>query len=153
MIGPEHAPHMDFQKPHKSEKMPLSVCDGSRLRVLHVGKFYPPHRGGMETHLRDLAIRQAREASVNVVVANETYETVSDQIEQVSVSRLARLTTLASMPVCPALVAAIRRCPADVVHIHMPNPGAAAAFLAIEHSGKLVIRWSRITLEFPGGLP
>jgi glycosyltransferase involved in cell wall biosynthesis len=43
------------------------------------------------------------------------------------------------MPICPGLTAAIRRSPADLVHIHMPNPGAAMAFLTSGHPGKVVI--------------
>lgn len=55
------------------------------------------------------------------------------------VTRLARVATIASMPVCPAILWAIRNHPADLVHIHTPNPGAAVAFLASGHRGKLVI--------------
>jgi glycosyltransferase involved in cell wall biosynthesis len=117
-----------------------------RYSVLHLGKFYPPHRGGMETHLRDLAVRQVSKADVNVLVANTAPRYEQEILEQVRVTRVARLGTIASMPLCPGLTAAIRRTPADLVHIHMPNPGAAFAFLRSGHQGKLVVTHHADTL-------
>lgn len=93
----------------------------------------------METHLRDLAVRQAKVAQVKVIVANSVLQQESSLIEGVNVTRVARIATIASMPVCPGLVGAIRSSPADLVHIHMPNPGAALAFLMSGHTGRLVI--------------
>jgi glycosyltransferase involved in cell wall biosynthesis len=118
----------------------------AQLRILHVGKFYPPHPGGMETHLRDLAVRQARVADVTVVVSNSAARNETSCIEGVRVERAARFGTIASMPVCPALTAMIRRNPADLVHIHTPNPGAALAFIASRHTGRLVITHHSDTL-------
>jgi len=98
-----------------------------RHSILHLGKFYPPHSGGMETHLRDLAVRQTVRAHVSVVVANAARRHEQALMERVNVTRVGRLTTIASMPVCPGLTAAIRDSPADLVHLHAPNPGAAFA--------------------------
>ncbi len=109
------------------------------LSILHVGKFYPPQTGGIETHLRSLATRQTEAAHVSVVAANAFRRDECCTIERVDVTRVARLGTIASMPVCPGLLSAIRHSPADLVHIHMPNPGAALAFLLSGHTGKLVI--------------
>ena len=53
------------------------------------------------------------------------------------------------MPVCPGLVSEIRSSPADIVHIHMPNPGGALAFLMSGHTGKLVITHHADTLGRP----
>lgn len=108
-------------------------------KVLHVGKFYPPASGGMETHLRDLATRLTQIADVSVIVANHRGKFEKSVIEGVSVTRVRKLATVASMPVCPGLASAIRRSLADIVHIHMPNPGAALAFLMSGHAGKLVL--------------
>lgn len=110
-----------------------------RISILHIGKFYPPHHGGMETHLRDLAVRQTGAAHVSVIVANSTRRYERCVMEGVCVTRVARIATIASMSVCPGLSAAIRRSPADLVHIHMPNPGAALAFLISEHTGEVVL--------------
>ena len=41
------------------------------MRVLHVGKFYPPVRGGMETVLGALCEGTARRWQVRAVVAHE----------------------------------------------------------------------------------
>jgi hypothetical protein len=42
---------------------------GAGLRVGHLGKFYPPASGGMETHLRTLA-QAALGANVHVLCVN-----------------------------------------------------------------------------------
>jgi glycosyltransferase involved in cell wall biosynthesis len=107
--------------------------------ILHIGKFYPPHKGGMESHLRDLAVRQALVDRVRVIVSGETLRAEASELDRVHVNRVARLGTVASMPICPGLLSAIRRAPADLVHLHTPNPGAALAFLLSRHQGKLVI--------------
>lgn len=109
------------------------------LRVLHIGKFYPPHMGGMETHVQALAARQRREASVHVMVSNDAARTEVSELDGVCVTRVARVATIASMPICPALPSLIARTPADVVHIHLPNPWAALSFLLSGHKGKLVV--------------
>jgi rhamnosyl/mannosyltransferase len=115
-------------------------------RILHVGKFYAPSPGGIETHVHDLAVRQARIASVSVVVANRFARDEVSEVEGVRVTRLARMGTVASMPICPSLRAAIRRSPADIVHIHLPNPGSAFAYLFSGHSGKLIVTHHADTL-------
>lgn len=117
-----------------------------KYSVLHLGKFYPPHSGGMETHLRDLAVRQTSHARVNVIVSSSSLRHELADLEGVLVRRVARWTTIASMPVCPDLTRAIRNSPADLVHLHAPNPGAAFSLLKSGHRGKLVITHHADTL-------
>lgn len=93
----------------------------------------------METHVRDLAVRQTEVARVCVIAANSLLRNDATEVDHVHVERVAQYGIVASMPICPGLPAAIRRCPAEIVHIHMPNPGAALAFLMSGHHGKVVI--------------
>jgi glycosyltransferase involved in cell wall biosynthesis len=116
------------------------------LSILHLGKFYPPHHGGMETHVRDLAVRQAQLARVKVIVSNNVLRSERSMTDGVDVMRVARLGTIASMPICPGLTQLIRNSPADLVHLHVPNPGAAFSFLTSGHHGKLVITHHADTL-------
>lgn len=112
-----------------------------RLRVLHVGKFYPPHRGGMESHLELLCRRLVPEADVSVVVSHDGRQTVREVIGGVPVTRVGTVATLASASISPGLVRAIRRHPAEVVHFHHPNPTAVLAYLASGHRGRLVVTY------------
>lgn len=115
------------------------TIDMRRLSILHIGKFYPPQHGGMETHVRDLAVKQAVGADVSVIVANNRFRSEKSVLEGVAVTRVARFGTIASMPICPGLTTAIRSTPTDLAHIHVPNPAAAAAFLLSGHNGKVII--------------
>ena len=114
--------------------------------VLHIGKFYPPHNGGIETHVYELARRQKEEMEVGVVVAHGQRWTRRECVDGVRVTRCGTLGSIASMPICIGMAGAIRNAPADVVHLHVPNPGAALAFLLSGHKGKLVVTHHADTL-------
>ena len=110
-----------------------------RLRVLHVGKFYPPHMGGIETHLHALctALRR-RDVDVRVVVASDDKQTTRETLDGVPVLRLGTPVNVAAAPVNPGLARAIRESDADVVHVHLPHPAATISALASRYRGRLV---------------
>jgi len=118
----------------------VSATYGQRkLKVLHIGKFYPPHFGGFETHLQELCDELLRHVDVSVIVANDSRETSRCVMDGVPVTRVRSLGTLASSPICLEMSAAIRASAADIIHLHHPNPMAFAAYLLSGHSGRLVV--------------
>lgn len=125
------------------ERRPTRLAKVERkLHVLHVGKFYPPHAGGMESHLEALCgeLKQSVELEVVVAASNES-GTKEELIDGVPVTRLAKLFNVRSAPFCPQMVRKIRESNADIVHIHLPNPGAILAYLASGHRGRLVVTY------------
>jgi glycosyltransferase involved in cell wall biosynthesis len=119
----------------------LRTSDGRRARVLHVGKFYPPYKGGMETHLQDLCRAIAPFADVSVLASNDKARTVHEFDGAIPVERSASWAKVASAPICPGMIRAIRNARADIVHLHCPNPMAVVSCLASGHSGKIVITY------------
>lgn len=102
-----------------------------------VNKYYPPHLGGIEFHLRDLArgLAERELADVRVIVSNGDNTRVTETMDGVEVVRLPRLLEAASMPIAPGFSAALgseaRRTPApDVMHLHFPYPWGEVAWLA-----------------------
>jgi glycosyltransferase involved in cell wall biosynthesis len=114
------------------------VAEARRLRVLQVGKYYPPHRGGMETQVATLCTALRSVVDLRVVVANDGRRTVRETVDGVDVTRLGAPLTVGSSALCPGLRSEIRRIADDVVHLHLPNPVVVAAFLASGHRGRLV---------------
>ena len=103
------------------------AADARAMRVLHVGKFYLPYRGGIESHLHALCRELTKSISVNVVVANETLRLMTSEINEVKVRRLPRLFSLSATPVCPTLPGEIRRADADIVLPRVDGRHARAA--------------------------
>lgn len=97
------------------------------LRVLHVGKFYPPARGGMELVLQLLAEGAVGRVDTHVLVANETASTVHESLNGVDVTRVGTVKRVGAVALCPAFPYWLRRIPADVMVIHEPNPVALVA--------------------------
>ncbi|MGF6210333.1 glycosyltransferase involved in cell wall biosynthesis [Comamonas sp. 4034] len=96
----------------------------SPLRVLHVGKYYPPYRGGMESFLADL-IEQQRACGIDAraVVHGDPLPDDPEWLIRVPVQ-----VTLVFAPIALgfpfALWKAIQRFKPDVLHLHMPNNAA-----------------------------
>lgn len=115
-------------------------------RVLHVGKYYPPHMGGMEIYLRQLVLHQSKVMDVEAIVANDLRRTQVEVVDGAEIARIATFGSFASMPVTPTMAWHIRQNKADLIHLHTPNPGAALALLVSRHSGRLIITHHADTL-------
>ena len=113
----------------------------NRLRVVQVGKYYPPHVGGIETHLQALCDGLKESYDVQVFVAGDRRRDVDSIVDGVTVHRLGIQFKIAGAPVCPTMPWKIRRSGADLVHIHLPNPAGVLALLASGYRGPLVATW------------
>jgi len=85
--------------------------------------------GGIEIHLQDLVRKQAQICSVSVLVANDGIRTMREWKDGAELYRLGCLGSIKSMPICPGLPWHLGRLQADLIHLHMPNPAAAFAYV------------------------
>jgi len=107
------------------------------LRVTMVNKYYyPPHLGGVETHVRDIAegLVEYAGAGVRAIVCNEGPERVEESIGGVDVLRLPRQFALSSAPIALSMPGALRAemyrsAPPDIMHLHFPYPWGELSFL------------------------
>jgi len=135
----------------------LSVPSGPPLRIAHLGKYYPPSTGGIETHTRALA-RSLAELGVDVQVvavnhASAAGEDVTfDGLRQtpttegadgaVKIYRAGRWANLARLDLAPAAISIIREMlkdPPDIWHLHAPNITMMLAVAAFPKVCPLII--------------
>ncbi len=75
--------------------------NGRRLRVLHIGKYFAPIRGGIESHLRDLCSELSESVDLKVIVANDSIRRARGSVDGVDVLRLPRMMTAGIRPDMP----------------------------------------------------
>ncbi len=100
------------------------------MRVLQVGKYYPPYCGGMETHLVSLCAQLKGQVALEVLVSHTAPRTVREVVDGVPVTRCAELARVASTSLNPTLPVELSRRAYDVVHLHFPHPMAVMGYLA-----------------------
>jgi rhamnosyl/mannosyltransferase len=111
------------------------------MKVLQVGKYYPPHWGGMETALKDISESLAGKVQLEVLVANQGPRRDEEPKPGFHLTRLPRWRTLFSQPLTPGLLTEFFSRRADIVHLHEPNPLALACYLLSHHQAKLVLHY------------
>jgi glycosyltransferase involved in cell wall biosynthesis len=118
------------------------------MRILELGKFYPPEKGGIETLLRQLSEGFAeRGAVVDCVVARgrtfkgSFFETGDSVHRGVHIHRLRTICELFRTSFAPGYLWSSRRWPADVIHSHFPNPVADLGCLLAPRTTPIVLGW------------
>jgi rhamnosyl/mannosyltransferase len=107
--------------------------------VLHVGKFYPPHHGGMERVLETLCQAGRGVVESRVLVANASRATVEEDVGGIRVTRVGTAGAFGSVHVAPSFAAHLRRAAADLIVLHEPNPWALLSYTIARPKAPLAI--------------
>lgn len=123
------------------------------MKVLHIGKYFPPYTGGMETFLRDAMASLSRRGIDSVALVHQSVTSIrsSEEIYEAGgqflpIIRAAVWLRLLFTPISPTfpclLNRLIKRRQPDILHIHMPNVSAFWA-LALPRARAIpwVIQW------------
>jgi glycosyltransferase involved in cell wall biosynthesis len=106
------------------------------VKILHLSKFYPPDKGGLEhvvARLAEGAAAAGHDVRVVSATGSSWLRPPNQRVTEpprggVTVVRLATHGIYWSQPIAPGYLAAARW-PADVVHVHHPHPLADLAVL------------------------
>ena len=101
------------------------------MKILHIGKYFSPYRGGVETYLLDVMNAQTRAGHEVAALVHDHERSLGTKTSQEGDGTVWRAGTLATAyftPISPGFRGALRRLirsfQPDVVHAHLPNPSA-----------------------------
>jgi len=118
------------------------------VRVLHIGKYYPPYKGGIENFMRDL-LRAQKEMGLCVSALVHDHipgrPTTWANDNGIRITRASLLTQLLYTPISPAFPRLLKTCirdfRPDMLHLHLPNPSVFWNLLASARNVPRVIQW------------
>lgn len=93
----------------------------------------------METVLQHLCEELNAHVDLHVLVANTQPRTVTEWVNGVLVTRVARWGQIASTPLCPSLPHLVTKHRADILHLHEPNPMATLAVLMANPRARVLV--------------
>ena len=104
------------------------------LRIMHIGKYHPPHVGGMESYLGGLLRVQSSQGLSVTAVVHSSERSIWDKREQQTdkhcstsydVIKAARWLNVGFIPVSPFFLLTVRseikKFNPDILHLHHPN--------------------------------
>jgi rhamnosyl/mannosyltransferase len=109
------------------------------MNVLHLGKFYPPAKGGMEAIVQLVCRGTENHVHNRVLVANERFTRVEERDGGVEVVRLPSIAKIGAVAVCPGFPAQLAREDTDLIVLHEPNPIALVAYFVARPGGPLIV--------------
>ncbi len=115
------------------------------MKVLHIGKFYSPIEGGIES-INHVVVEALKGAQQRIISFNNRNNSVDEDIEDIPVVRASSKGIFASQPLSWKYFLELRRSiklfNPDIIHFHYPNPlGAIYLLLSIRKRNKLIVHW------------
>lgn len=123
----------DFAKPTADPSR------ASRLKIVQLGKYYPPHLGGIENNVRHCCLALSEDYAVTALVFNEAPTTVRERDGEIDVIRLRTFGQISSQELCLTLGFELLKLRPDIVHLHAPNPLAMTFFWLLMPKTPIVI--------------
>ncbi len=115
------------------------------MKILQLGKFYPPDTGGMETALHNITEGLNHKGiQCDVLCANSKKEYKEEIVDGYKIFRTANYGKLSSTSITPQMIIKLKEIIAnyDIIHLHHPNPMANLALLfANPKKQKIVLHW------------
>lgn len=117
------------------------------MKILQLGKFFPPDIGGIETIMSDITISLNRRGIKCDVLCSNSKLAYSEEILPcgAKIMRCASFGKVASTAIAPQMIWKLRKIIAqyDIIHLHLPDPMATFALImadsAFKNSQKKVI--------------
>jgi rhamnosyl/mannosyltransferase len=110
-----------------------SIASPEALRVLHVGKYFPPEPGGIERFVDDLTREQAHQGLLPAALVHDRNRSDCETLEGRRLYRCRSLGQILFTPIAPGwprwLARALAEHRPQLLHFHLPNPVAFAALL------------------------
>jgi rhamnosyl/mannosyltransferase len=111
----------------------LALSTAQSLNILHLGKYFPPFRGGLENYMRDLMVTLGRRGVGSAALVHRHDPSLTTLDEAVSLGgqafRIVQAGTWVKLlfsPISPSLPWWLHRLigafKPDILHLHMPNP-------------------------------
>lgn len=124
------------------------------MKILHLGKYYPPVPGGIETHVKVLCEGLSKKGfNITCVVSSSSHKSYFEKINGVNLVRLGKFIKNAP-PINFSLPSYLKKNVRDfdVVHLHMPNPCAEVSSLLAKPKKLVVSYHADIVNKFGAGL-
>lgn len=123
----------------------MNFRDVRYMKVLQMGKYYPPSIGGIETVMFDITEGLSlKGVSCDVLCSNDVNVTKYEKSALgYNITRAASFGKLASTSISPALIKESFKQlhNYDVIHIHLPDPMANLAVYLVRPEAKIVLHW------------
>ncbi|MDX2128556.1 MAG: glycosyltransferase [Chloroherpetonaceae bacterium] len=117
------------------------------MKVLQIGKFFHPHKGGIETFLKEISSPLSKKVDLQVLVSSSNTTSLSENIDNFTLTRAATYGKVLSLPLSPKILLdaarIIKEFKPDIIHTHVPNPWAdcIALFSHLQLKPKIVVHW------------
>ena len=114
------------------------------MRILQLGRFYPPDVGGIETVIFEIAEGlNSNDVVCDVLCSNKINKLDISTVGKYKVIRSPSLTHILSTSISPFLISQLRKVikDYDIIHLHHPDPMATVALLACRGKQRIVVHW------------